>query len=111
MAPQTSVTVHAPAANTDAVVTLAAPSDSAMRWVIEGWQASADKAPLAAVVFTIVSDSVTLESARIPAAAFSPVISGTPVYGGRGASVVCTLPALGADVSGTVRVSARQELF
>jgi len=93
--------------NTAAVVTLAAPSDITMRWLVEGYAVSASAAPLAPVSFTITSAGADLERFYIPAAAFAPIVCGTPMYGAKGASVVATLPALGAGVIGTVRLSAR----
>lgn len=97
--------------NADAVVTLAAPSDANMCWVIEGYAVSANAAPASAVSFTIADSGSTYETLRIPAAAFSPIVCGTQIKCGKGLAVTATLPALGADVVGTVRLSARLELF
>lgn len=99
------------ATNDAAVVTLAAPTNPDMCWVIEGYAASANAAPAAAVTFTITDSGATYEELEIPAAAFSPIVSGTQIKCGKGLAVTATLPDLGAAVTGTVRLSARQELF
>jgi hypothetical protein len=111
MTPPRTTPYRASATNGAAVVTLTAPTDPAMCWVIEGYAASADAAPAAAVTFTITDSGTTYEELEIPAAAFSPIICGTPMKGGKGLAMVATLPALGDGVTGTVRLSARQELF
>jgi hypothetical protein len=95
------------ATNTAAVVTLAAPSDPNARWLVEGYAISASDAPAAPVAFTITTGAADIERLQVPDAAFAPIVCGTPMYGAKGASVVATLPALGAGVVGTVRLSAR----
>jgi hypothetical protein len=95
------------ATNDVAALTLAAPSDPSLRWKVESYAVSADDAPAAPVSFTITSAGADLERFYIPDAAFSPIVCNVPIYGARGASVVATLPALGAGVSGCVRLTAR----
>jgi hypothetical protein len=96
---------HDPAANTAAVVTIAAPGAQQCIY-ITGVVFSASAAPTAAVAATIVGTGTTLTK-RIAAAAFAPIalFFGThPIRCAPGTQAVVTLPALGAGVLGSVTV-------
>lgn len=96
----------ATAVNGAATVTLAAPG-TRLQWVLQAVTISMSADPAAAVSFTIVSGgSTTLERLEFPAAACAPYNSRAPYIGGVNEAVVCTLPALGASVRGTVSVRA-----
>ena len=95
------------ATNGAAVVTFTAPANN-MRWLILSTSISANGEPATAVAFTITSAGTAIETLQIPAAAFSPIIVGTSYRGGPGEAVVCTLPALGTGITGTVAVRATQ---
>lgn len=95
--------LSAPAANTAAVATVT--GRNGFSTVVVGVTISANAAPAAAVLFTIV-DAIdgTLEEFYIPAGAFAPIAinynHGLP--GSPGGNVTATLPALGAAVAGVV---------
>lgn len=97
---------HDPAANTAAVVTIAAPTKNSLTTYITGIVFSASAAPAAAVAATITGTGTTLTK-RIPAAAFAPIVMafGThPLRITPSTNAVVTLPALGAGVLGSVTV-------
>ena len=97
------VVLAAPAANTAAVATIT--GRAGFRSVVTGVTISANAAPAAAVLFTIVDDvDGTLEEFYIPAGAFAPIAinynHGLPSL--PGSNITATLPALGAAVAGVV---------
>lgn len=95
----------ATAVNGAATVTLAAPA-SGLQWLILATTISMTGDPAAAVSFTMVSGASTLERIEFPAAACAPYNSRGVYKGLPGTSVVCSLPALGAGIRGTVTVRA-----
>ena len=95
----------ATAVNGAATVTLAAPGER-LRWLVLSITVSMNGDPAAPVSFTIVSGSTTIERIEFPAAACAPYNSRGIYKGGVNEAVVCTLPALGASIRGTVSVRA-----
>lgn len=95
----------ATAINGAATVTLAAPGER-LRWLVLSITVSMNGDPAAPVSFTIVSGADTIERIEFPAAACAPYNSRGIYKGGVNEAVVCSLPALGASVRGTVSVRA-----
>jgi hypothetical protein len=91
--------------NAISTITLAAPG-AQNRWLIESLSISMSGDPVAAVSFTIVSGSTTIERLEFPGAACAPLVSNAVYKGGINEAVVLTLPALGASIRGTVSVRA-----
>jgi hypothetical protein len=95
----------ATAVNGASTVTLAAPG-SGMRWLVLSQSISMNGDPAAAVSYTVVSGSTTIERLEFPAAACAPYNTKAILKGGVNEAVVCSLPALGASIRGTVTVRA-----
>lgn len=96
---------HAPASNTAAVVTIAAPNNGKTIF-LTGVIFSADAAPAGARTATVAGGDATL-SFYIPASAFAPIMvpfGSHPVKIAAGSDAVVTLPALGAGVNGSTVV-------
>lgn len=94
---------HVPAPNTDAVVTLAASSDSRERVAIDAIHWSYSNAP-AAGVLTVASNGVVLYTLYVTngGAGFLPF--GRGFDGSRGQNLVITLSAGGGGVLGTLNI-------
>lgn len=99
--------LHAPAANTIAVVTLAATPGSghAIGLVVAAFSAT----PAAGAVLTIAEGATTVFHAYIPAAGPHTIPFHAPLLGAAGAAVVVTLTAGGAGVSGSLSVHSWTE--
>lgn len=102
------LTVHAPAANTAAVATLAAKGDR--RHVVRAvhWSLSAD--PAAPIALTIASAGVPTYTAYVSKGGPGVLDFGPNGYeGADGVGVVVTLPAAGGTTTGAVNVFSGEE--
>lgn len=95
----------ASAVNGAATVTLTAPGER-MRWIVLSVSISMSGDPTAAVSYTCTSGSTVIERLEFPASACAPYNTRGLLKGGVNEAVVCTLPALGAAIRGTVTVRA-----
>lgn len=100
--------VHSPATNTAAIVTL--PAKAGYCWVVLGYTMSTDGVLAAATVPDVVSGSLVVDRFKAQSGlSVDRVIEfNRGVKCPVGASVVATLPAAGAGISGTVVLRAFQ---